>query len=156
MIELALCILSGALRRVDGMDKSKWTYGATAKLLTRLLPVVIGVILALPYCSEWWHYIIAVCFGGAVSGSLQRGFEDWKKFNQRQLTQYWYAAVGYLVFIPVAPLLTLSGCVCCLLAGLTHPVLARTQLQRYTEVAEFLVGFLLFLPFVVCLAAALV
>lgn len=148
ILEALACLAMGIIRRVDGMDKSKWQFGATVKLLTRVLPIFICIGLVAPYVTEWWNWIIAVAFGGAISGSLQRGYDGWEKFSLRQITQHLYGMVGYGLLYIFDPWLTVVGIVGCLLAGLVHPVLARTNIRNYTEYAEFLTGFFIILPFV--------
>ena len=148
MIELLIAILNGVTRRVDGMDKTNQKWRGTIQLAVRVLPVIFGYLLVLPYCTEWYHNLYGFAFGGIVSASMQRKPDGWEHFSLRQITQHYHAALAYLPLAVLSIPLALSGFVCCLLAGLVHPTLARTPLKHYSAVAEFLSSFILLLPFV--------
>lgn len=155
MIELLLAALVGVLRRLDGIDKDDQSKVERFVINTsvRLIPVTVGAF-ALSFIWQpepWYFYIIHIWFGGMISVSLQRGYDGWTRFSFRQITQHGLAMGAYvaLAFLPPNVEIAVIGVVCCLLAGLSHPVLSRTRIVYYTYYAEFLTGFLLLLPFAI-------
>lgn len=153
MIEFILAILNGFIRRIDGADKS-WAGNIGRKIvqfMVRAVPVVIGAYLlhGLWQPDQWYLYGCHIAFGALISGSMQRGYDGWEHFSFRQITQHYIAGIGYIALIPLSINLTGLGLICCLMAGLSHPILARTSIRNYTVYAEFLTGFFLLLPFAI-------
>lgn len=167
MIELFLALLNGVARRVDGMRKDHWAKWAlfndrfmfklsdVSAFLTRSIPFFSGVwLVGLTASGVWWAVLaVGVCFGFLIAVSLQRGYEDWTVISLRRLRHYELAFMGYFLISvltwPIAYEFLISGFVCCLVAGLVPPTLARTGIGPYKEVSEVINGVLLFMPFVV-------
>lgn len=141
MMETALMALIGAgWRIVDGVGIGR-THLRSAVLLAIILTFMQSKVSILTL-DAWPMWLWAV----ATIAALQRGFEDWNKFDLRQTTQYYYS------LIPV-PILVFTGYLnyegalmyvaCTLLAGLAHPLLVRTSLPHQTRWAEGVAGALI-------------
>jgi hypothetical protein len=134
---ILMALIGSTWRIVDGHGVGP-THLRSAILLAILLTFMQFKVDML-VLGAWPMWLWAV----SIVAALQRGFKDWNKFDVRQITQYYYAAVP-LPILFYQGILTAPQCavyaLCLILAGLAHPVLVRTPLPHATRWAEGAVG----------------
>ena len=146
MIELLLTILTGFLRRVDGMNRDDWPehYQILSAFAVRLFMVISGALAALMYINGSEYITIAMCllFGGAVAISMQMDLKDWTDLNAKQILHYGVGIAGYFMLMIMSQnfIVLLVGLICLSLAGLSYPVLHRMNVKNYTVYCEFFSG----------------
>lgn len=167
MIYALLSVLAfSLLRRLDGIKKENWTVWWSFALFdrfdieiglksltgafVRVLPVIIFMaLLCHNFGYNWSTFGFGVVSGALISISMQMKYVGWSKFDMAQIGHFYLAIFGYALLCIYSIDLSAAGALCCILAGLSRPVLDSLDVHRYTVYSEFIEGGLLIAPFAI-------